>query len=81
MIEVIATPQFDKDIKHYKVKKKYKHVEDDVNEIVSEIEKGNFVGDEIPNLSLANGRHTYKVRVANSDTNSGKSNGYRVLCY
>jgi len=81
MIEIIATPQFDKDIKYYKTKKKYKHVEDDVNSIVLEIEKGNFIGDEIPNLSLSNGKHTYKVRVANSDTNSGKSNGYRVIYY
>lgn len=38
--EVVTTPKFEKDIKHYK--KKFKSVSDDVNEIVEELEKRKF---------------------------------------
>lgn len=78
--EIIPTPKFEKDIKHYK--KRFKGVADDVNEIVEELEKGNLQGDVIPNLEMKdNENHTVKVRIANSDTKSGKSNGYRLIYY
>ena len=35
--DIVATPKFEKDIKHYK--KKFKNVSDDVNEIIEELEK------------------------------------------
>ncbi len=78
--EIIPTPKFERDIKHYK--KKFKSVSNDVNEIVEELKKGNLQGDVIPNLEMKdNNNNTVKVRIANSDTNTGKSNGYRLIYY
>lgn len=37
------------------------------------------MGDAISSVSVKN--KTYKVRVANSDTHQGKSNGYRIIYY
>lgn len=78
--EVVTTPKFEKDIKHYK--KKFKSVADDVDEIVEELEKGNLQGTVVPNLEMKdNENNILKVRIANSDTKSGKSNGYRLIYY
>ena len=78
--EVVTTPKFEKDIKHYK--KKFKSVADDVDEIVEELEKGNLQGTVIPNLEMKDNKNNIvKVRIANSDTKSGKSNGYRLIYY
>lgn len=41
--EVIFTAQFEKDIKFYKRKRKYLKIDDDVEEVVTELEKGNYV--------------------------------------
>ena len=79
--EVISTPQFESDIEYYEKKRKFHHISDDVDSIVEEIEKGNLVGDPIPDIKLPDGEDSYKVRAANSDTKSGKSNGYRIIYY
>ena len=81
MFEIIATDQFEKDIKYYKRKKRFTHIDDDIDAIISELERGNFIGDEISGLSLPEGEGTYKVRAINSDTNAGKLNGYRLIYY
>lgn len=80
IFEVIPTEQFEKDIEYYYKKKKFKHVVDDVAEVVAELEQGNLVGDPIPGLIFDNDV-TIKVRIANSDTKVGKSNGYRMIYY
>ena len=46
-----------------------------------ELEKGNLLGDEIPNLKLKLGESAYKVRAINTDTKVGKSDGYRLIYY
>jgi len=79
--EVIITNQFEEDIKYYKRKKKFTHIEDDLDKIISELERGNLLGDEIKGLKLPQNEATYKVRAINSNTNSGKSNGYRLIYY
>lgn len=81
MYNIIPTAQFEKDIKYYKRKKKFNHIDDDVDEIIEELEKGNLLGDEIKELKLPENEHSYKVRVANTDTKAGKSNGYRLIYY
>ncbi|MCI3922473.1 type II toxin-antitoxin system RelE/ParE family toxin [Paenibacillus sp. TRM 82003] len=78
---VVPTDVFLSDIDYYKRKKKYKNIDDDVSDIVKELEKGNFLGDEITGLELPVGEHSFKVRAANSDLKVGKSNGYRVIYY
>lgn len=79
--DVIPTVQFEKDIKFYKRKRHYNNIQDDLNGIIEELEQGNLMGDEIPELKLTDRKHTYKVRAMNSDTKAGKSNGYRLIYY
>lgn len=77
---IVPTKRFEKDIKQYA--KRFKSVADDVDEIVKELEKGNLLGDVIPNLEMKdNDNNVVKVRIANSDTHAGKSNGYRLIYY
>lgn len=79
--EIYPTENFNKDIKYYTKKKKYKKIFKDIKPILEDLEQGNFVGDEIADLKIGNDNKTYKVRAINSDTNEGKSNGYRVIYY
>lgn len=78
---VIPTPKFEQDIDYYERKKKFKHIVDDISEVVKELEKGVLLGDVIPGIRVPNNSHTYKVRSANTDTKVGKSNGYRIIYY
>ena len=78
---ILITPQFKNDIKYYKKKKKYFKIVDDVDTVIKELENGNFLGNEIPNLHLEYNENMYKVRVMNSSINVGKSNGFRLIYY
>ena len=78
--EIIPTERFEDDIRYYLKKKKFKTIMDDVTEVVDELEKGNLIGDAIPGL-VFDDSETIKVRIANSDTKVGKSNGYRMIYY
>lgn len=78
--EVIPTEQFEKDVQYYLKKKKFKNILDDISKVVDELENGNLIGDVIPGLSFDD-NETIKVRMANTDTKVGKSNGYRMIYY
>lgn len=78
--EIIPTKQFENDASYYKKKKKFKHIMDDIDEVVNALASGNLIGDPIPGLVFDN-NETIKVRAANTDTNEGKSNGYRIIYY
>ena len=88
--EIIPTKQFEDDLRNtlqVKIlailllkKKKFKHILEDVDDIVKELEKGNLLGDAIPGL-VFDDNETVKVRIANTDTRVGKSNGYRMIYY
>lgn len=81
--EVIPTEKFLSDISYYIKKKKFLHIDDDIEEIVNSLERGDLIGEAISDVSVSKGNtnKTYKVRAKNSDTNQGKSNGYRVIYY
>ncbi len=79
--QVIPTPKFLEDVDFYKRKKRYTKIDDDVSRIVTELESGNLLGDEITNLRLPNYESIYKVRLANTSANFGKSNGFRLIYY
>ena len=79
-LEIIPTKQFEDDLRYYLKKKKFKHILEDVDDIVKELEKGNLLGDAIPGL-VFDDNETVKVRIANTDTRVGKSNGYRMIYY
>lgn len=78
---IIVTDQFQKDVKYYVKKKKYTSIKNDIKAVTDLLENGDLVGDEIPNLKIDINGQTFKVRAANSDTNDGKSNGYRIIYY
>lgn len=79
--EILTTDNFNKDMKYYIRKKRYRKIIKDVEPILKDLERGVFVGDEITDLKIGSDSKTYKVRAVNSDTNEGKVNGYRIIYY
>lgn len=72
-VVVNFTPEFKRNLKA--LSKKYSHIRSDIQPVIDEIQKGNFVGEQIPRVSVT----AYKVRIANSDINKGKRSGYRLI--
>ncbi|MBO3794547.1 hypothetical protein [Bacillus subtilis] len=79
--EVIPTQEFNKRLRFYINKKKYRKIYDDIDPIIDELANGNFLGDEINGLGLPDEEYNYKVRVANTSAKVGKSNGFRLIYY
>lgn len=79
--EIKPTNQFNSDIKYYIKKKKFTLILKDIEPILNDLEKGIFKGVIIKELKLDVDNRTYKVRVANSNTKKGESNGYRLIYY
>jgi len=70
------TPEFKRNLRV--LAKKYRSIRSDVQPVIEQIQKGCFVGDQIPET----GGHTvFKVRVRNKDIRKGKSAGYRLIYY
>lgn len=74
-ISVGYAPQFKRDIKH--LSKKYRHIRDDVENLVGQLQQGDTPGDQI----RGTGYTVYKVRLRSSDLARGKSGSYRVIYY
>jgi mRNA-degrading endonuclease RelE of RelBE toxin-antitoxin system len=55
--------------------KKYRQIQTDLEPILVQISRGNFIGDQIKGTAYT----VYKVRVRNRDAQSGKSGGYRLI--
>ena len=72
---------FENDIKYYTKKKKYTKLLNDLRPVLTEIENGNLVGDKLEGFNLPEGAALYKVRIANTSANVGKSNGFRLIYY
>ncbi len=71
-IVIKDTETFNKSVKH--LKKRFKNIENDCNNFINSIEYEN-------NLGVHLGQGVYKARIANSNKNSGKSGGYRLISY
>ena len=78
-MRLIPTPRFEQDVNFYIRKKKYLKIKEDIKSVTDKLEHGLLVGDELEDI-VSNGR-TFKVRVANSSANLGKSNGFRLIYY
>lgn len=74
-IEVAFTPEFKRNLRA--LAKKYPHIHSDVQPIIEQIQRGEFVGDQVQGT----GYTIFKVRIRNSDVSRGKSGGYRVIYY
>jgi mRNA-degrading endonuclease RelE of RelBE toxin-antitoxin system len=72
-IEIRVTPDFKKQLR--KLEKRYRKIKSDLEPILIQIQAGEIVGDRLQELDA----EVFKVRVRNSDTNRGKSGGYRVI--
>jgi mRNA-degrading endonuclease RelE of RelBE toxin-antitoxin system len=72
-IEIRFTPDFRKQLR--KLEKRYRKIKSDLEPILIQIQMGEIIGDRLQGLDA----EVFKVRVRNSDTNRGKSGGYRVI--
>ena len=72
-VEIEYLQNFEKSFK--KIFKKYKHTaKNDLTKVLEQIK-------ENPKMGITLGDNLYKIRVANSAKNQGKSSGYRVITY
>lgn len=71
-LQIIKTDTYNKAVK--KLKKRFSHIEVDVDSFFERIST-------LDELGMHLGDNVYKVRIANSDKNSGKSGGYRLISY
>lgn len=73
LVEIRLTPEFQRKLKN--LAKKYRQVPTDLQPVLEQLQLGEFLGDRIPGI----GSPVMKVRIRNSDTQKGKSGGYRVI--
>lgn len=73
MIAIRFTPAFKRRLK--RLRKRYRQIQTDLQPVLDELGKGNFIGDQIPGTSVT----VLKVRAKNSDIPTGKSGGYRII--
>ncbi|MEG4572578.1 type II toxin-antitoxin system RelE/ParE family toxin [Microcoleus sp. N3A4] len=73
LVEIRFTPEFQRKLKS--LAKKYRQVPTDIQPVLEQLQLGEFLGDQIPDI----GTPVMKVRIRNSDTKKGKSGGYRLI--
>lgn len=74
-VNVEFTPEFKRNVRA--LSKKYRHIRDDVDPLINELQNGQLPGDQI----TGTGYTIFKVRVPNRDVHKGKSGGYRLIYY
>ena len=75
LIEVIVSPTFNRNLRT--LAKKYRSIRNDIQPIIEQLAQGELPGDRIAGVGYA----VFKLRVRNSDTQKGKSSGYRLIYY
>ncbi|MBC8988451.1 type II toxin-antitoxin system RelE/ParE family toxin [Pedobacter gandavensis] len=70
--EVLLTPDFKRELKQ--IAKKHKQILKDLNGLIDELIENPTMGTDL-------GQNVYKIRLAISSTNKGKSGGARVITY
>jgi mRNA-degrading endonuclease RelE of RelBE toxin-antitoxin system len=73
LVEISLTNEFKKRVRI--LSKKYRQIQTDLQPIFEQLQEGNFLGDQIPGINAT----VMKVRVRNSDSQKGKSGGYRLI--
>ncbi len=74
-VEILVTPEFKQSLKI--LSKRYRHIRSDVQPMIEQLQLGEIVGDQIPNIPYT----VFKVRIKNRDNQKGKSAGYRLIYY
>lgn len=80
-MQIIPTRNFNENVEFYIRKKKFLKIRSDIKTVTDELEKGNLVGVKLEGLNLPENTSVYKVRIANTSANVGKSHGFRLLYY
>ena len=75
LVQVLISPTFNRNLRA--LAKKYRHIRDDIQPVIEQLEQGELPGDQIPGI----GYPVFKLRVRNSDIQKGKSGGYRLIYY
>jgi len=57
------------------LKKKYRKVKDDLEDVIKRLEEDPGIGDSIPGWN----KEIWKIRVASSDIKKGKRSGFRLI--
>jgi mRNA-degrading endonuclease RelE of RelBE toxin-antitoxin system len=70
--KVKTTPNFDKELR--RITKKHRGIVDSVSKLIDDLENDPLIGTHL-------GQNLYKIRLAISGTNKGKSGGARVITY
>ena len=70
--DVVLTPDFKRELKH--IAKKHKNILKDLSLLINELISNHTIGTDL-------GQNIYKIRLAISGTNKGKSGGARVITY
>jgi mRNA-degrading endonuclease RelE of RelBE toxin-antitoxin system len=73
-LQIESTLEFQRKLRA--LAKKYRQIYNDIHPIITRLESGEQIGDQIPKLE---GYVVFKVRVKNSDIQKGKSSGYRLI--
>jgi mRNA-degrading endonuclease RelE of RelBE toxin-antitoxin system len=73
IVEIRLTPEFQRKLKN--LAKKHRQVPTDLQPVLKQLQHGEFLGDQIPGIGFT----TMKVQIRNSDTQKGKSGGYRLI--
>ena len=74
-IQINYTSEFKRNLRQ--LQKKYQSIRDDIEPVIKTLQQGELLGNRIQ----YNANIVYKVRVKNSNTQKGKSGGYRVIYY
>jgi mRNA-degrading endonuclease RelE of RelBE toxin-antitoxin system len=74
-VHVEFPPELKRNIRQ--LAKKYRHLQADVQPVITQLEAGQTPGTQIPRT----GHTVFKVRVKNSDIQKGKRSGYRMIYY
>jgi len=72
-IQVVYTAEFKDNLK--RLAKRYRHIKSDLEPLINQLSDGELPGDRVTGTKYV----VYKVRIANSDNQKGKSAGYRVI--
>jgi mRNA-degrading endonuclease RelE of RelBE toxin-antitoxin system len=70
--EIVLTPEFKKDLKQ--IAKRHKLILKDIGSLIDQLTQNPTMGTDL-------GQNVYKIRLAISGTNKGKSGGARVITY
>jgi mRNA-degrading endonuclease RelE of RelBE toxin-antitoxin system len=75
IVQIYLSPEYKQNLRS--LSKRYRNIRSDTQEILEQIQSGNFVGDRLG--GLGENYFVIKVRIKNSNIQKGKSAGYRLI--